>query len=495
MDISGLSEWLGIQTNAGKEALASRQWLDASGARGASYKFASCQVALASKPLDLTGEWKRLAEIESQLDPLVKPASALEQETYSELLFLSDCSKPLNFVPFLLSIWSIVRIYILPGLSLLLPLLVIVLPYLIIRFMMNIPMNYNTYWDILYKILKGQMPSLAVPEAQGPEPAAQPADLFKILGKMAWIGSTLFQSLAQPYWNYKHLKKVNSIICEKGQIVQELSDLYDQIAAKVGLIGIETFKNPLATKTPAETLASTLTDPIPTRHCLRLLGHLEVLLALASAPGICPVRWQPGSQILEIQDCFDFHVDTTKQKKFNINLSKRHHALLTGPNRGGKSTVLRAVLSSVKLGHTFGCAFGSDCKIAYLDNLFTCLKPDDLPGSKSRFEREVEFTAGTLRPRGNALVLIDELYHSTNPADAKEACKFYLRRLWHQANTMSIISTHIFELVEEAESDVQRLCCPARDLGEGKVEFLYGLEEGICKVSSVHELLVTAGMR
>jgi hypothetical protein len=32
-------------------------------------------------------------------------------------------------------------------------------------------------------------------------------------------------------------------------------------------------------------------------------------------------------------------------------------------------------------------------------------------------------------------------------------------------------------------------------LGDGKVEFLYGLEQGICYVSSVHELLISAGMR
>jgi hypothetical protein len=496
MDISGLADWLGIKTAAGREALANRQWLDISAAKGASYKFASCQAALAAtaKPLDLADEWQELANIECQVEELTKPATDVEHETYKQLLFLSDWSKPLNFVPYLLSIWAVLRIYILPGLSLLLPLLVVILPYLIIRFMMNIPMNYAIYWDMLYKILKGQMPIGGAPteEAKG-----SANDLFKMLGKLAWIGSTLFQALMQPYWNYKHLKNINSIITDKGSSIQQLTYLYDKITAKVAAIGIETFKNPLAEKQPAETLASILTDPIPTRHCLRLLGQLEVLLALASCPNLCPVRWQTSDEpILEISNSFDFHVaDNKAHKKFNIDLSSKHHVLLTGPNRGGKSTVLRAILGSVRLAHTFGCAFGSDCRMTYLDNLFQCLKPDDLPGSKSRFEREVEFTAGTLRPRGKALILIDELYHSTNPADAKEACRYYLDRLWKQQGTMSVISTHIFDLVEEAPDRVQKLCCPARDLGDGKVEFLYGLEQGICYVSSVHELLISAGMR
>lgn len=121
--------------------------------------------------------------------------------------------------------------------------------------------------------------------------------------------------------------------------------------------------------------------------------------------------------------------------------------------------------------------------------MFVCLKPDDLPGSKSRFEREIEFTAKTLCQDVPTLLFIDELYHSTNPPDALRSCTIYCEELWKKSNIVSVISTHLFELVETAPTSIQRLCCPATVDKEGTIHFAYDLAPGICKVSSVDELL------
>ena len=121
--------------------------------------------------------------------------------------------------------------------------------------------------------------------------------------------------------------------------------------------------------------------------------------------------------------------------------------------------------------------------------MFVCLKPDDLPGSKSRFEREMEFTANTLRCDKPSLLFIDELYHSTNPPDALRSCTLYCDKLWKKPNIVSVISTHLFELVETAPQTIQRLCCPATLDEQGQIHFDYTLIQGICKVSSVDELI------
>jgi DNA mismatch repair ATPase MutS len=166
---------------------------------------------------------------------------------------------------------------------------------------------------------------------------------------------------------------------------------------------------------------------------------------------------------------------------------------LTGPNRGGKSTTLRALVACQLLAHTYGCAFAQQASLSPFQKLYVCLTPEDLPGQKSRFEREIEFTAHTLQSKGpqeNSMVLLDELYHSTNPPDAEKACDYYTKQLWTQPNTLSIISTHLFEFVEKAPTDIHRLCCPATIDEQETVHYSYELQEGICKVSSVKELLV-----
>lgn len=489
MDVSGLADWLGLRTGAGREALANRlaSW-DPLAARTAAQKFASCQAALRDQTaaVALASNWQRLASIEAEIQPLVQPATALEHETYSELLFLSNWSKPLNFVPYLLAAWTVIRVYILPGMSMMLPFLVLILPYFVIKYVMRVPMQTSMYFSILQGLLKGEMPGLGTPAGAS---ASSPA---KMIGQLVWIGTTLFQAIAQPLWNYQHLSKVDGIICQKASLIGELSSIYDSISSTLASAGITTYANPLAGYSGNRvSLADVLTDPVPVRHCLRLLGQLEAFTALAVAPGICPVKWTTGG--CRLVDVFDFHV--VDAKPVTVDLCQRRHVLLTGPNRGGKSTVLRAVAASITLAHTYGCSFGTYAEMQPLARLHCCLKPDDLPGTKSRFEREVEFTAGTLLGTGTSLVLIDELYHSTNPPDALEACRVYCKKLWSSGNHMSIISTHLFDLVDESNpAVVQKLCCPAIADAGGHVKFLYGLEEGVCKVSSVHELLAAAGM-
>jgi DNA mismatch repair ATPase MutS len=57
-----------------------------------------------------------------------------------------------------------------------------------------------------------------------------------------------------------------------------------------------------------------------------------------------------------------------------------------------------------------------------------------------------------------------------------------------------VISTHLFELVEKADESIQRICCPATIDKDENIRFMYSLEKGICKVSSVDTLLRMNGL-
>jgi DNA mismatch repair ATPase MutS len=225
---------------------------------------------------------------------------------------------------------------------------------------------------------------------------------------------------------------------------------------------------------------------------LKYIGSLEVIMCLASQPDIHPIKWsKEKTPVFIAKDTFDFQVPLESRKTINVQFSKQH-ALLTGPNKGGKSTVLRALSISVLLAHTYGCAPGY-LTLTPFKKMHVCLKPDDLPGSKSRFEREIEFTANTLESTEPSLVFIDELYHSTNPPDALRSCQIYCDKLWNKRNIISVISTHLFEFVEKAPDTIQRLCCPAK-LMDNTIEFSYIVNTGVCKVSSVDELLKRNGL-
>jgi DNA mismatch repair ATPase MutS len=87
-------------------------------------------------------------------------------------------------------------------------------------------------------------------------------------------------------------------------------------------------------------------------------------------------------------------------------------------------------------------------------------------------------------------VIIDELFHTTNPPDAATASQIFLRQLWDSERVTSIVSTHLFSHAEDAPENVQRLCVGSEMGEDGKIIYKYEVAHGINTMSSVEELLI-----
>jgi hypothetical protein len=503
VDLPSLTEFLGIQTQVGGEALFNKtqQWIsNPKTLEQRSQQFRTLQHSL-QDPLfagRLLTSFASLKALEPDLEALTAKPSDLETEAFNELLFLKQWSIPFNFVPCLLMLWSILRVYVFPGMAILMPVAMLILPFIMIRFIFNLPITIGRYMGLLSAIFSGQITSLLAPPGAElpPTPPSNPFDIFQLI-KTGLLVGTIVQSFLQPYWTFKHLYAIDSIIQKKAEALVRLKEIYEEVRNQLEVHTYKMAKSPFAPDItdPRQLVAIAHLHPIFLKYALQRLGAVEALVALARHPDLTAVRWlKDASPIMELTNAYDYRVDPANRVSFDLTMnSVQSHALLTGPNRGGKSTTLRALVASQLLAHTYGCAFASKASMTPFQKLYVCLTPEDLPGKKSRFEREIEFTAHTIhskQPNERSLVLLDELYHSTNPPDAEKACDYYTRQLWAQPNTLSIISTHLFEFVEKAPTVVQRLCCPATVDGDEVVHYTYALVKGICKVSSVKELLV-----
>ena len=493
IEMDTLSSWLGLQTRAAKTCLGKQlhEWSDdAQHLHYLSTKFKKFKEAFQKDPT-FYGECHRIlgeiAQVEEQLQKLMDQDSPLEKESYSEILFFKPYLQPLNFVPFLLTIWSTIRVYILPGLSLLLPILTLLAPYFILTFIFKLPITFANYMSMLQAMVSGTLHNW---------PQQQPVStsIVSFCKQFGVIAMTFIQGIIQPYWTYKHLKSIDSIVHDHGAIVIRFRELYGALEAVLERHGFTFFRCPLPhLQSERDATARVILESNYFKMALKYIGSLEVIVSLASQDEIHPVQWSSSTTpVFCIKDAFDYQVPASNRKTISADFKENPHALLTGPNKGGKSTVLRALSVSALLAHTYGCSLGHLTATPF-HTIHVCLKPDDLPGSKSRFEREIEFTAHTLQTEKPVLVFIDELYHSTNPPDALRSCEIYCDQLWKKPNVVSVISTHIFEWVERAPPTIQRLCCPALQ-NNGVIEFLYTLEKGVCKVSSVDTLLKKNGL-
>ena len=488
--VEKLGNFIGLKSYAAEEELQSQLkcWQPLAALKRLSARNSKLKRQLAVNPStakSLDSTFNTLATYEKDINNTLTPPTALETESYGQLFFMSEHFKSINQIPFFLSIWWFLRIYAFPTFTFLMPIIAVIGPYIFTKYIMKMPIQLDTYMKLVIQMYVGQTQGQTFIEN------------IKLWVQTAVVIVSMVQSMWQPISNAMHLVKIRDTVLERAEGVQKYLTAYDELRTLWKLP-----RNPIPLEIRSDSRRLTafcFENQTVLKLLLRWVARAEIAYRFAVSDKIVSVRWNSSlcentSQFI-IQNTCDISIPQQKQKPFSINLaSPKSHALLTGPNRGGKSTVLRSVLRGLLLAHTYGVAVASECKMTYIDWIQSSLRIEDLPGSASLFEREVTFAAESLKRPGRGFVLVDELFHSTNPSDAIMASNIYLKQLWNNPKISSIISTHVFKLVDDAPDNIERLCCPANDLGNGIIEYKYGLENGVCKVSSVMDILIERGL-
>ena len=254
---------------------------------------------------------------------------------------------------------------------------------------------------------------------------------------------------------------------------------------------------------PRQAFAFAIETPFWLRHTFRALGRLEVVLALAGREDVTSAEFVGSAKpALVLKRFGDPSIPMDRRVLSSVGLSasngsgRKAHAILTGPNRGGKSSFLRGVLMNVVVAHCFGAAFAAKAQMTPFTWIADGMRLDDTPGKQSMFEREVAFGSAVLaKEGGRGLVLYDELFHSTNPPDAKRTSELFCNSLWKKDNCLSIVSTHVYSLARSAPPEaVDQMCVAAWRSEQGKLLFSYKIQKGVCEVSSVDLLLKQFGL-
>lgn len=486
--VNKLGPILGIRTLTGEESFKKQIHLFSSDRLTLERRQASI-LAMRHAELDLDKFFDKVADLEPLLTEFTN-RSAVESNSYEQITFSSfDSLKPLNSVPFLLLCVSYFKQFAVPAFAIASPLLMTVLPFLMIKYWYKLPITPSQYIDIMLMTLGVD---------------TQPLNLKQMLQ----IGLTLFsvcQSIIQPIQNAFHIHTVDNDMIKKGEAIESLTLVCQQIIHQ--LPPIFKLKNPLdhiipQLGDPRRNFTEIWDSPFSLKMALQTLGDIEVIYRLAKCNDLQAVRFirtGHSSPYLKMKGAFDPFLNVETRKEYSVNFTDQSHTILTGPNRGGKSSVLRSILLNVYCSQLFGMAFfKGKLSIKPFTWIATGLRVEDKPGTSSLFETEVDFATRILhRSRYMnhcGLVLFDELFHSTNPPDGARTASVFLHKLWKKENVASLISTHVFELAENAPAYVNRLCVPATKEDDGRITFSYELAPGICKVSSVDEILKEKGL-
>jgi hypothetical protein len=448
--------------------------------------------------------WRRLKQIdgtrwESHVSSLLANESILresdpstasdsQKEEWSQILFTGEWSC-LNFIPFLLMYVAISKIFLAPFFAWCMPAFTLFLPFLVLKFMYKLPITWGFYWNTMKPMILGSL--------QG----AMEGDLT--VTSLIQYGGILFsyaQGMYIPYTNAKHCYEIDQRMLHISKTFRDTLTRLRDISAIWKSYGITcswNFPDPATYGDERQILAWIANDPQLLPEIYRAIGNVEIMYALQQNESLTPVIWsQSSTPICNMQDAIDPLLSKGVSVPFHLVMdSKQHHVVCTGPNRGGKSTFLRATLTNLMMAHVWGLTFSKKTVLTPVEWIISSLRLEDSPGKESLFEREVLVAGEILRlarnKKSRGWVIIDELFHTTNPPDAATASQIFLQQLWQSNLITSIVSTHLFSHAETAPEHVQKLCLQSEFSNETKkINYTYTVSPGINTMSSVKELLL-----
>ncbi|XP_038607513.1 DNA mismatch repair protein Msh6 [Tachyglossus aculeatus] len=167
--------------------------------------------------------------------------------------------------------------------------------------------------------------------------------------------------------------------------------------------------------------------------------------------------------------------------------------LVTGPNMGGKSTLMRQAGLLVILAQ-LGCYVPAEsCRLTPVDRIFTRLGASDrIMSGESTFFVELSETASVLQhATAHSLVLVDELGRGTATFDGTAIAHAVVKELAENIRCRTLFSTHYHSLVEDySHSRAVRLghmACmvenECEDPSQETITFLYKFVPGACPKS------------
>ena len=165
------------------------------------------------------------------------------------------------------------------------------------------------------------------------------------------------------------------------------------------------------------------------------------------------------------------------------------HMMITGPNASGKTTMLKSSLINIIFSQQFGCGCYSSANISPYKYIHCYLNIPDTSGRDSLFQAEARRCKSIIdsiseHSDDTHFCAFDELYSGTNPDDAVASSIAFMNYMLKQDNVTSILTTHYVKVCKKLSKHarIKNYRMKVKEGGDGTFEYTYILESGISKI-------------
>ena len=435
---------------------------------------------------------------------------ALYDIVYFKMWFL----KRLNGVDSALTTRNIYRIILSPVIGVLSPLFYFIVPYVVIRYRFrNFPLSFKSYLKVLL------------------ESSSLMFQMKGISGNLKYCSYLFsmifyFQGVFNSVEIAKTLYKISDFIIQKTshiiQFVNEANFIVskwfvpdsDDVFFGVHLQKFENVKVPPVSNSKLWIFKNfgkylKVFHRIEKNDMSKLLSRIYVIDSIATIinavqkNGFCYPRYsQYKSPTLMTNNirhpCI---VNAVGNDIFIGNEKYSRNVILTGPNAGGKSTFVKSIIINVVLCQTVAVSCSDACTMTPFKFINSQINIPDCKGKESLFQAEMnrcKMNFDRIKKLGKteyALVIMDEIFNSTNPVEGISGAYAVASKLTQNTSVTMIFTTHFTYLTRLAKKTGAftnyRMNVEATETGT--YVFPYKLSKGISRQYIALELLEMNG--
>jgi len=188
--------------------------------------------------------------------------------------------------------------------------------------------------------------------------------------------------------------------------------------------------------------------------------------------------------IMNAVDCFHLFIKNPVKNTFSI---EGKNMIVTGPNAAGKSTFIKSIVLNVLLSQTIGLACATSFSFTPFYFINSQINIPDSKGVESLFEAEMyrcKYNLDIIKYIGferKALVVMDELFNSTNIVEGISAGYSILNSLSSFKNVLTILTTHYPYLTKVPSFVKYKMDATIDENDDHNIIYKYKLSKGVSK--------------
>jgi len=451
------------------------------------------------------------------------------KELYDVVFFRLNVLKGMNNSPACLTTYNLYRMFFSPVFGIVSPFLYFIVPYVILLYKLKLKIPFTTYIRTIFTTV---LSSDATIFGHG--------QVFKYIRIISYLFSAVFylQGIFSSIDLAKTVHKISKLLIGNLNGIVEYVGAYKQL---ISILAQTTSKNDYAITTaffdtPSALIekGTCLTDLVKEgvscnfsvfknfgkqlqafkaidqdllkavlQHSYMidtLLGAVKYKVSNGFAyPTIETMETKP---VLCIEGMVHPCITKAKAVENTVNLGaygKEQNMIITSPNSSGKSILIKSIIVNVVMAQTMGITSSQNMRITPFMYVNTQINVPDATGHESLFEAEMhrcKHNLDMLEQMNNpSLIVMDEIFNSTNPLEAVAGAYAVCKRMSLHKNNILIFTTHYNYLTKLAkEPNCSFANYRMETIVDGNlIQFTYKFERGVNKHLLALELLKKNG--